>query len=115
MIPCDYVINAAITLGWYVGTRKLDSIEIIHSTAGERNPLTLNRFCEVLNENAPKNPCDSIVWMPQAKIRNGLRYTVFIYLFHLLPAMFLYVPETIFSFRKSRKSLVLFISIEIAL
>lgn len=95
-------------MGWYVGTRKLESIEVIHSTAGERNPLTLNRFCEALNESAPKNPCDVIVWMPQAKIRNGLRYTVFIFLFHLLPAMLLTVPETIFTFGKSRKSLVFF-------
>lgn len=89
-------------MGWYVGTRKLDSIEVIHSTAGERNPLTLNRFCELLNESAPKNPCDAIVWMPRAKIRNGLRYTVFFYLFHFIPAMFLYLPETILQIGKSR-------------
>lgn len=106
IIPCDYVINAAITMGWYVGSRKLDSIEVIHSTSGERNPLTLNRFCEALNENASKNPCDTFVWMPQAKIRYGLRYEVFVYLFHLLPAMLLFFPETIFHLRKSRKSLV---------
>lgn len=95
-------------MGWYVGTRKLESIEVIHSTAGERNPLTIKRFCEVLNESAPKNPCDAIVWMPQAKIRNGLRYTVFVYLFHLLPAMLYSLPERTLAIRKPRKSLVLF-------
>ncbi|KAJ6649354.1 putative fatty acyl-CoA reductase [Pseudolycoriella hygida] len=105
IIPCDYVINAAITMGWYVGTRKLDSIEVIHSTSGERNPLNISKFCEVLNESAPKNPCDSIVWMPQAKIRNGLRYEMFVYLFHLIPAMILLIPETILH-RPSRKTYV---------
>lgn len=87
-----------------MGTKKPDSIEVIHSTCGEGNPLTLDRFCDALNENAPKNPCDAVVWMPQAKIRNGLRYEVFVYLFHLLPAMILLIPEKLFQFGKSRKS-----------
>ncbi|XP_037042882.1 putative fatty acyl-CoA reductase CG8303 [Bradysia coprophila] len=104
IIPCDYVINAAITMGWYVGTRKTETIEVIHSTCGERNRFTLNQFCDALNENVQKNPCDSIVWMPYTKPREGVRYEVFVFLFHLLPAMFLAIPESLFQFGKSRKS-----------
>lgn len=34
VIPCDYVSNSALIMGWYVGTRKLDRPEVIHCTSG---------------------------------------------------------------------------------
>ena len=104
VIPCDYVINATITMGWYVGTRKLETPEVIHCTSGETNPLPLKEFTNILNDSAAKVPCDTIVWVPKAKIRNGWRYTVFFYLFHYLPAMLFYFPETILKLGKPQKS-----------
>lgn len=37
VIPCDYVSNSALIMGWYVGTRKLDRPEVIHCTSGMLN------------------------------------------------------------------------------
>lgn len=104
VIPCDYVINSSITIGWYVGTRPLVVPEVIHCTSGESNPLRLKTFRDILNTSASKDPCDTIVWVPNAKIRNGLRYTVFFYLFHYFPAVVFYLPETIFQLGKPHHS-----------
>lgn len=30
LIPCDYVINASLVMGWYVGQRKSEEPEVIH-------------------------------------------------------------------------------------
>lgn len=93
IVPVDYVINASIALGWYVGTRKLDLPEIIHSTSGEQNPLSLEEFTNILNDKVSVNPSLKMVWKPNAKIRNGLRHTVFFYIFHIFPTMLWYWPE----------------------
>lgn len=103
-IPCDYVINSAIALGWYIGTRTIETPELIHCTSGETNPLTIEKFRDILNASASVDPCDAIVWVPKAKIRNGLRYTVFFYLFHYFPAMMFYLPEVLFKLGKPQKS-----------
>lgn len=87
-------------MGWYLGTRKIDAPEVIHCTSGERNPMTIESFRDIINANVSKDPCDTIVWMPTAKIRNGWRCTVFFYLFHYLPAMLFYFPERIFQLGK---------------
>lgn len=100
VIPCDYVINSSMILGWYLGTRKIETPEVIHCTSGERNPLSIEMFRDIINANASKDPCDTIVWMPNAKIRNGWRCTVFFYLFHYFPAVMFYLPERIFQLGK---------------
>lgn len=98
IIPCDYVINSAMVLSCYVGTNKLPTPEVIHCTSGESNPLTLEAFRDICNTQIKKHPCDNMVWKPHTEIRNGLRYTLFVYLVHILPAMFLHLPEKIFRF-----------------
>lgn len=95
LIPVDYVINASMALGWYVGTRKLEFPEVIHSTSGDVNPLSLREFTDIMNERVSVNPSLKMVWIPRAKIRNGLRHTVFFYLFHIFPTMLWYWPEKI--------------------
>lgn len=100
VIPCDYVINSTITMGWFVGTRQLDTPEVIHCTSGESNPLTLAKFRDLVNQNAHVDPCDVLVWLPNARIRNGWRYTVFFWLFHYFPAALFYLPELIFPLGK---------------
>lgn len=94
LIPCDYVINASLVMGWYVGQRKaLPEPEVIHCTSGERNPLTMENFCKTLNYCAREHPCDRIVWKPHVQLRRSYRYTLFFYLFHILPSFILYFPE----------------------
>lgn len=93
LIPVDYTINASIALGWYVGTRKLELPEVIHSTSGDVNPLSLEEFTDLINEKVSVNPSLKMVWIPKAKIRNGLRHTIFFYLFHIFPTMIWYWPE----------------------
>lgn len=94
LIPCDYVINSALVMGWYVGQKKtLLEPEVIHCTSGERNPLTLQNFCKTLNDCAALHPCDRIVWKPHVQLRRSLRYTIFFYLFHLLPSCLVLLPE----------------------
>lgn len=93
-----------MTIGWFVGTRPISTPELIHCTSGERNPITIEMFTNMLNDNAHVDPCDSIVWMPNVKIRNGWRYTVFFWLFHYFPAAIFYLPETIFSIGKPHHS-----------
>ncbi|XP_068145419.1 putative fatty acyl-CoA reductase CG8303 [Drosophila tropicalis] len=96
IIPCDYVINSSLVMGWYVGTRHLDKPEIIHCTSGEVNPLTLSEFCTIINDSVERHPPNSFVWKPATKLRNGWRYNLFFYLFHLLPAMIFIIPEKLF-------------------
>lgn len=93
LIPCDYVVNSIIALSWYVGTRPIETPEVIHSTSGEINPLTFGTYCKMLNKATKKHPNDFIICQPKVKVRNGLRYTVFIYMFHFIPALLLYIPE----------------------
>uniref|UniRef100_A0A1I8MDW3 Fatty acyl-CoA reductase n=2 Tax=Musca domestica TaxID=7370 RepID=A0A1I8MDW3_MUSDO len=97
IIPCDYVINSSLVMGWYVGTRKIEKPEVIHCTSGEVNPLTLSEFCDIINTNVQKHPPNSFVWKPKAILRNGWRYNLFFYLFHMLPAMVYSIPEKLFS------------------
>lgn len=87
-------------MGWYVGTRKIEIPEVIHCSSGETNPLTLGKFRDILNSSVSKDPCDLLVWKPGAKLRNGLRYTIYFYLFHLIPSILLYLPEKNLSFKK---------------
>ncbi|KAH8291362.1 hypothetical protein KR054_010974 [Drosophila jambulina] len=96
IIPCDYVINSSLVMGWYVGTRQLEQPEIIHCTSGEVNPLTLSEFCTIINDSVERHPPNSFVWKPATKLRNGWRYNLFFYLFHLLPAMVFIIPEKLF-------------------
>jgi len=93
LIPCDYVVNAAIVLSHYVGTRAIEQPEVIHCTSGEINPLTFGEYCSMLNKATKKHPNDFILCQPKVKVRNGLRYNVFIHIFHLLPALCLWIPE----------------------
>lgn len=95
LIPVDYVINASMTLGWYVGTRKVDLPEVIHSTSSDVNPCSLQEFNDIMNEKVRVNPSLKMVWMPSAKIRNGIRHNIFFYLFHIFPTMLWYWPEKI--------------------
>ncbi|KAH8298474.1 hypothetical protein KR044_005155 [Drosophila immigrans] len=96
IIPCDYVINSSLVMGWYVGTHHVDKPEIIHCTSGEVNPLTLSQFCDIINDSVERHPPNSFVWKPATKLRNGWRYNLFFYLFHLLPAMIFIIPEKLF-------------------
>lgn len=96
VIPCDYVINQSIALGWYVGTRKLDMPEVVHATSGDRNTLSLEQFMDIINEEVSAHPSFKMIWKPSAKIRNGWRHTLFFYIFHIFPTMMWYWPEKYF-------------------
>lgn len=93
LIPCDYVANATIALSWYVGTRSIETPEVIHCTSGEINPLTFRTYCKMLNKATKKHPNDFIICQPKVKVRTGWRYIVFIAFFHFIPALLLYIPE----------------------
>lgn len=93
LIPCDYVVNATIVLSYYVGTRPIEEPEVIHCTSGEVNPLTFGNYCKLLNKATKKHPNDYIICQPKVKVRTGLRYSVFIFLFHYIPAILLYPLE----------------------
>lgn len=93
LIPCDYVANATLALSWYVGTRPIETPEVIHCTSGEINPLTFGTFSKMLNNATKKHPNDFIICQPKVKVRNGWRYIVFIAWFHFIPALLLYIPE----------------------
>lgn len=65
-----------MVLGWYVGTRKLELPEVIHSCSGDVNPLSIEDYTNIINERVRVHPSLKMVWVPYAKIRNGLRHTV---------------------------------------
>lgn len=100
IIPCDYVINSSLVMGWYVGTREIIEPEVIHCTSGEVNPLKFEELRTIFNETVKKNPCDKIVWKPYTKIRYSWRYTLAYYIFHLLPAYLFLLPERLFGLGK---------------
>uniref|UniRef100_A0A1B0G7W5 Fatty acyl-CoA reductase n=1 Tax=Glossina morsitans morsitans TaxID=37546 RepID=A0A1B0G7W5_GLOMM len=97
VIPCDYVINSSLVMAWYVATRHIEQPEVIHCTAGEVNPMTCGQFCDYLNDSVRRHPADNFVWKPIARLRSGWRYNLSFYLFHLLPAMIVVIPEKLFS------------------
>ncbi|KAL9922102.1 putative fatty acyl-CoA reductase CG8303 isoform 1-T3 [Glossina fuscipes fuscipes] len=97
VIPCDYVINSSLVMAWYVATRHIEQPEVIHCTAGEVNPMTCGQFCDYLNDSVKRHPPDNFVWKPIARLRSGWRYNLSFYLFHLLPAMIVLIPEKLFS------------------
>ncbi|XP_017466458.1 PREDICTED: putative fatty acyl-CoA reductase CG8303 [Rhagoletis zephyria] len=96
IIPCDFVISSSLVMGWYVGTHPIEQPEVIHCTSGELNPLTLSEFCVIMNESVKRHPPNNFVWKPHTKLRNGWRYNLFFYLFHILPAIAYGVPEKLF-------------------
>lgn len=93
LVPVDYVTNNTIVLAWYTGTQKIEQPEVVHCTSGEINPLSFGEYCKILNNAAKKHPNDFIICQPQVKVRNGLRYSTFIYLFNFLPALIFWLPE----------------------
>lgn len=96
IIPCDYVINSTLAMAWYVGTRNVAQPEVIHCTSNdEKNSITLKELCETFNRCAALHPCDKFLWKPHCQLRNSFRYTIFFYLFHILPAMIVWIPEKI--------------------
>ncbi|GAB0092177.1 hypothetical protein DMENIID0001_071540 [Sergentomyia squamirostris] len=74
-IPCDYVINAMLTFTVSLGeSTNISTPRIIHlSNKKNLNPWTLKQFCDFLNEESWKNPCDSYVLLPRIKPRKGLQ------------------------------------------
>lgn len=100
IIPCDYVVNSTIVLSWYVGTRPMKEVEVIHCTSGEINQLTFGEYATMLNNATRKHPNDFIICQPKVKVRNGLRYQLFIFLFHFLPALVFWLPEHFLAFKK---------------
>lgn len=101
IIPVDYVVNGTIVLSWYVAEHPVkEEIEVIHCTSGEINPLKFGEYCELLNAAAKKHPNDFIICQPKVKVRNGLRYEIFIYLFHYIPALLFWIPEHFLAFKK---------------
>ncbi|XP_070493160.1 putative fatty acyl-CoA reductase CG8303 [Chironomus tepperi] len=97
LIPCDYVANATVVLSWYVSTYQVKEVEVIHCTSGEINPLTFGEYCTMLNDASRKHPNDLILCLPKAKVRKGLRFKLFLYLFQILPALIFYYPEQLIS------------------
>lgn len=104
IIPCDYVSNSTLALSWYVGTHKPEQPEVIHCTSGEINPITNQDLCDMYNNGIKKHPSDYILWRPLCKIRNSYRYLIFVYLFHYIPSLFLYIPEAILPVKKPKNS-----------
>jgi alcohol-forming fatty acyl-CoA reductase len=102
LIPCDYVVNSAIVLSWYVGTRKIETPEVIHCTSGEIKPLTFGKYCTLLNRAIKRHPCDFSFFQPHVKVRNGLRYSLYTWIFLYLPAFITYFPEKFFPMDKKR-------------
>uniref|UniRef100_A0A1A9X2G8 Fatty acyl-CoA reductase n=1 Tax=Glossina brevipalpis TaxID=37001 RepID=A0A1A9X2G8_9MUSC len=96
IIPCDYVINSSLVMGWYVATRHIEQPEVIHCTSGEVNPMTSAQFCDYLNDSVKRHPPNNFVWKPMARLRSGWRYNLFFYLFHILPALIFLIPEKLF-------------------
>ena len=111
LIPCDYVVNAIVVLSHYVGTHPIAEPEVIHCTSGELNSLTIGEFCSLANEATKKHPNDFIICQPQVKVRNGWRFTTFMYLFHMLPAILLYIPERLIPVRKPARRVMEYVKI----
>uniref|UniRef100_A0A1B0CS60 Fatty acyl-CoA reductase n=1 Tax=Lutzomyia longipalpis TaxID=7200 RepID=A0A1B0CS60_LUTLO len=107
IIPCDYVINSSLAMAWYVGTRSIYQPEVIHCTSThEENSITLKELCDTFNKSAAVHPCDTFLWKPHCQLRNSFRYTLFFYLFHILPAMIVWIPEKITGLGKRRMSVL---------
>lgn len=88
-----HVISFVLSPLRYVGTRNLQLPEVIHSTSGDVNPISLQEYTDILNDRVRIHPSLKTVWTPHAKIRNGLRHTIFFYIFHIFPTMLWYWPE----------------------
>uniref|UniRef100_A0A1B0CLK8 Putative fatty acyl-coa reductase n=1 Tax=Lutzomyia longipalpis TaxID=7200 RepID=A0A1B0CLK8_LUTLO len=66
---------------------------IIHlSGTRSTNPLTIQGFTDILNEESWKNPCDSYVFLPRCKVRNGWRSDLYMLLCYFIALMF-YIPD----------------------
>ena len=102
LVPLDFVTNSTLVLSWYVTTRDIEVPEVIHCSSGEVNPLSFGEYCDILNDVSKKHPNDYIICQPFVKVRNGLRYSIFIFLFNFLPALLFWLPEHLM-WPKSRK------------
>ncbi|GAB0100270.1 hypothetical protein DMENIID0001_162830 [Sergentomyia squamirostris] len=103
-IPCDLVIHSMMALSVSLGTSKPPEKPTILHLCNTRNmnPMTMQKFVDILNEEAWKNPCDSYVFLPRMKIRTGLRSDFHMF-FLFLVILMLYIPEQLFNL--STKSL----------
>ncbi|XP_059622563.1 putative fatty acyl-CoA reductase CG8303 [Phlebotomus argentipes] len=97
-VPCDYVVKAALCLVVFLSSQSAPQNKptIVHLTSTRNaNPLTNQQFCDILNEESWKSPCDSYALLPRLKLRNGWRMEVFflwLTLFHVI----MYIPERVF-------------------
>ncbi|GAB0100271.1 hypothetical protein DMENIID0001_162840 [Sergentomyia squamirostris] len=99
LIPCDFVICGMMALSVSLGTSTIqEKPTILHlSNTKDINPMTSEKFVDILNEEAWKNPCDSYVFLPRLKVRNGWR-SDFYMIFSYLMAFPFYVLEKLFNF-----------------
>lgn len=96
LVPLDFVTNSTVVLSWYAATHKIEEPEVIHCTSGDLQPLSFGEYCRILNSASKKHTNDYIICQPHVKVRNGLRYSIFIYIFNYLPAYLFWLPEHIF-------------------
>lgn len=95
VVPCDYVVKGTLALIVSLGTlaNPSDVPQIIHlSNSGTINPTTMQDFANILNEESWKNPCDSYLFVPRCKLRNGWRAIFYIALSYLL-GLIIYIPD----------------------
>ncbi|XP_059622558.1 putative fatty acyl-CoA reductase CG8303 [Phlebotomus argentipes] len=99
-VPCDYVVKGTLALAVSLGTKPEPErrLQIIHTSNNKSiNPLTMQDFCNVMNEESWKNPCDSYLFLPRCKPRVGWRADLYLILNYLFALMF-YIPDHLFNF-----------------
>ncbi|KAJ1520571.1 hypothetical protein ONE63_003683 [Megalurothrips usitatus] len=94
LVPADHVANLIIASAWGAAAAGTGAgcgrdIQVYHMTSGNSNPLLWREYVSLSIQKCREKPCTGMTWYPDAKVRRSYRRCVLVmYLFHLLPAVF---------------------------
>ncbi|UYV79097.1 hypothetical protein LAZ67_17001123 [Cordylochernes scorpioides] len=70
-IPVDYVSNMLITVGWHLGTRRPNAMEIYHSSSGGLNTLTWGQLERATYSLALRHPPSALFRYPGGSFKSS--------------------------------------------
>jgi alcohol-forming fatty acyl-CoA reductase len=90
LIPCDFVVNATITVAASVATCENKDLKIYNCTSSKQLPITWNQFLDLSREVYKEYPSTNVIWFPGGRMcSNYYFYIIYFTLFQFLPACFL--------------------------
>ncbi|XP_033211385.1 fatty acyl-CoA reductase wat-like isoform X2 [Belonocnema kinseyi] len=90
VIPVDMACNALIACAWATGIKKVrdDEVPVYNYVSGTENPITWNRFRQILCDYADKNPSNyTVYYYTSTFVKSYPIFILFDFFVHYLPAV----------------------------